>query len=153
MSFGASYPLLNNVLHIPSTRQPLDIRSTITYLLPPCLSYIVVAILVILPGTRTLRIAVWPLIAILAFRAAVYVDLSNGDPKNTFRNVQLEVSPILCVIVLEIRCILIQCGISISSRCLSLRYALWSGHSRRNPSSATSVPPILPHPSSWMHST
>lgn len=90
MSFGASYPLLNNVLHIPSTRQPLDIRSTITYLLPPCLSYIVVAILVILPGTRTLRIAVWPLIAILAFRAAVYVDLSNGDPKNTFRNVQLE---------------------------------------------------------------
>jgi len=93
MSVGASLPeFLKGILHLPSTRQPFDIRSTVTYLLPACLSYIMVAILVMLPGTRTLRIALWPLIALLAFRAAVYVDLSNGDPQRTHLNVDFAVS-------------------------------------------------------------
>ena len=92
MSFGADRPFLNDILHVSSMRQPFDVRSTITYLLPACLSYIVVAILVTLPGTRTLRIALWPLIAILAFRAAAYVDFSNGNPQSAYLNANFAVS-------------------------------------------------------------
>ena len=91
MSVGADLTFLKDILPVPSTRLPFDVRSTITYLLPAWLSYIVVAILVMLPGTRTLRIALWPLIALLAFRAAVYVDLSNGDPQRTHLNVDFTV--------------------------------------------------------------
>ena len=92
MFAGVDLPFLSAILHVPLTRQPFDIHSVIIYLLPACLSYIVVAILVVLPGTRTLRVALWPLIAILAFRGAVSVDLSNGDPHKTYRNVDFGVS-------------------------------------------------------------
>ncbi|KAL4068169.1 hypothetical protein J3A83DRAFT_4097323 [Scleroderma citrinum] len=94
MSFGADLPFLDNILHVPSTKHPFDARSTIIYLLPACLSYFVTAILVILPGTRTLRIALWPLILLLAFRATVCVDLSNGDPQRTYLNMVM-----LCITI------------------------------------------------------
>ena len=93
MSFVGDSPFINAIL--PSTRHAFDIRSTIIYLLPACLSYVAVAILVLFPGTRSLRIALWPLIAILAFRAAVYVDLSNGDPQSTYLNANFAVSHVL----------------------------------------------------------
>lgn len=93
MTFIADSPLINAIL--PSTRHPFNIPSTITYLLPACLSYVAVAILVMLPGTRPLRIALWPLIALLVFRAAAYIDFSNGDPRSTYLNANFAVSYIL----------------------------------------------------------
>ena len=93
MSFIADPPFINTIL--PSTRYPFDIRSAITYLLPACLSYVTVAILVMLPGTRLLRIALWPLIALLAFRAAACVDFSNSDPQSTYHNTKFAVSHVL----------------------------------------------------------
>ena len=92
MLAGVDLPFLSAIFHIPLTRQPFDIHSAIVYLLPACLSYIVIATLVVLPGTRTLRVALWPLITILAFRGAVSVDLSNGDPQKSYRNVDFGVS-------------------------------------------------------------
>ncbi|KAI6139049.1 hypothetical protein BKA82DRAFT_4229409 [Pisolithus tinctorius] len=78
-----------NVFRVPpaSERLPFDTYTFFAYILPPCLAYHVVALLVILPGTRMLRIALWPLIALLAFRAAMYVDLTGGNPQRTFLNV------------------------------------------------------------------
>ncbi|KAL4064185.1 hypothetical protein V8B97DRAFT_1876111 [Scleroderma yunnanense] len=98
MSAGANLSFVDNIVHFPLTKVPFDVYSTITYVLPASLSYIVVATLVMLPGTRTLRIALWPLIALLAFRAAVCVDFSNGDPQSTYLNVDFALV-MLCVAI------------------------------------------------------
>lgn len=70
-----------------SERLPFDTYTFFAYVLPPCLSYHVVALLVIFPGTRILRIALWPLIALLAFRAAVSVDFTGGNPVLIYLNI------------------------------------------------------------------
>ncbi|KIK26735.1 hypothetical protein PISMIDRAFT_675660 [Pisolithus microcarpus 441] len=74
--------MFTDILRVPpaSERLPLNTYTLFAYVLPPCLSYYVVALLVILPGTRMLRIVLWPLIALLAVRAAVSVDFTGGDP-------------------------------------------------------------------------
>ena len=95
MPVGDNWSFLNDTFHLSSTKQAFDVRSTITYLLPAFLSYIAFAILAIRPGTRTLRIALWPLVALLAFRAATCVDLSNGNPKNAWFNVDFAVSLVI----------------------------------------------------------
>ncbi|KAI6151254.1 hypothetical protein BKA82DRAFT_4125654 [Pisolithus tinctorius] len=64
-----------------------DIYTFFAYVLPPCLAYQVVAVLVILPGTRMLRIALWPLIVFLAVRVEMFVDFSCGNPQWSFLNV------------------------------------------------------------------
>ncbi|KAI6039567.1 hypothetical protein EDC04DRAFT_2568328 [Pisolithus marmoratus] len=81
-----SWTLLET-LSIDILRAPPTICTLFTHVLPPCFSYYVVAVLVILPDTRTLRVAMWPLIIFLAFRAAVSVDFSFEDPRQTHLNV------------------------------------------------------------------
>ena len=88
MSFSASW---ESFLNLALAKQPFDVLSTITHLVPAFSSYIAFAILTMLPGTRTLRIGLWPLIALLAYRAAACVDLSNGNPKNSWLNVDFAV--------------------------------------------------------------
>ncbi|KAI6138130.1 hypothetical protein BKA82DRAFT_4250756 [Pisolithus tinctorius] len=61
-----------------SERRPFDTSTFFAYIVPT---------LVILPGTRVLRIALWPLVALLAFRATMGIDLTGGDPQKTFFNV------------------------------------------------------------------
>ncbi|KIO04294.1 hypothetical protein M404DRAFT_143647 [Pisolithus tinctorius Marx 270] len=70
-----------------SERRPFDTSTFFAYIVPTCLSYYVAAVLVILPGTRVLRIALWPLVALLAFRATMGIDFTGGDPQKTFFNV------------------------------------------------------------------
>ncbi|KAI6046704.1 membrane bound O-acyl transferase family-domain-containing protein [Pisolithus marmoratus] len=65
---------------------PFDLSTLFTHVLPACVSYYVFAVLVILPGTRTLRISLWPLIVLLAYRAAVLVDFSCNNPQRTYLN-------------------------------------------------------------------
>ncbi|KAI6130072.1 membrane bound O-acyl transferase family-domain-containing protein [Pisolithus croceorrhizus] len=88
MSWTSLQSLPTDILRVPpaSERLSFDTYTFLAYILPPCLAYHVVALLVILPGTRILRIALWPLIALLAFRAAVYVDFTGGNPQRTFLN-------------------------------------------------------------------
>lgn len=80
--------LSNDVLRVPPTSAtlPFDIYTLLTYVLPAFLSYYIVAVLAILPGTRMLRLAIWPLTVFLAFRAAVSVDFSGKNPQRTYIN-------------------------------------------------------------------
>jgi len=83
---------LRNVLGVPSTKFPIDSATFVSYVLPPLVCYIVVALLAITPQTRTLRVALWPLVALLALRAALSVDMSLGEPAQKFLNIDLVVS-------------------------------------------------------------
>ncbi|KAI6040569.1 hypothetical protein EDC04DRAFT_2602355 [Pisolithus marmoratus] len=89
MSWTSLRSLPIDIFRVPPVeeRLPFNKYSFLAYILPAYLSYHVMALLVILPRTRLLRIALWPLITLLAFRAAVYIDFSGGDPKRTFVNV------------------------------------------------------------------
>ncbi|KAI6151258.1 hypothetical protein BKA82DRAFT_1005759, partial [Pisolithus tinctorius] len=80
--------LLTNVLSVPPTSGtlPLNIYTLVAYVLPACLSYYVVAVLVILPGTRTPRVALWPIIVFLAFRVVMFIDFSCGNPQRSYLN-------------------------------------------------------------------
>ncbi|KAF9242034.1 hypothetical protein BU15DRAFT_44203 [Melanogaster broomeanus] len=85
MSFAA----LRDVLPVPSTPISIDPTSFVSYVLPPLLSYFVVAILAVTPQTHSLRVALWPLVTLLALRAALSLDLSLGKPELSFLNIDL----------------------------------------------------------------
>ena len=89
---GARIPsmlLLWDELGIPPTQVPISLQTFISYVIPPVACYFVAAVLVITPQTRAIRVALWPIIALLAFRAAVSVDISHGKPEQKCFNVQL----------------------------------------------------------------
>ncbi|KAI5980735.1 hypothetical protein EDD15DRAFT_2392726 [Pisolithus albus] len=73
MGLSCQSLMFTDILRVPpvSERLPLNAYTLSAYVLPPCLSYYVVALLVMLPGTRMLRILLWPLIALSAVRAAL----------------------------------------------------------------------------------
>ena len=52
----------------------------ITELLPPLVCYYATAILVLLPGTLPIRLALWPITIWTAFRASTQLDLAAGWP-------------------------------------------------------------------------
>ncbi|KAI6138545.1 hypothetical protein BKA82DRAFT_4235258, partial [Pisolithus tinctorius] len=89
-----------DILRVPPTsaRVPLDIYTVFAYVLPLCLFYQLVAVLVILPGTRMLRIALWPLIVFLALRVAMFVDFSRGNPQWSCLNVGC-VMVVFCIVI------------------------------------------------------
>ncbi|KAF8838766.1 hypothetical protein BDN67DRAFT_1012866 [Paxillus ammoniavirescens] len=80
MSFVALY--LPDVLRIPSTRVPIDPTNFASYVLPPVLSYFAVAVLAVTPQTHSLRIALWPFVALLALRAAMSLDVPQRKSLN-----------------------------------------------------------------------
>jgi len=61
---------------------PLTLRSFFLVLFPPLLCYYITALLVLLPHTSVLRIALLPLTLFLAFRGATQLDLSFGHDSN-----------------------------------------------------------------------
>ncbi|KIJ13307.1 hypothetical protein PAXINDRAFT_100771 [Paxillus involutus ATCC 200175] len=78
------------VLRIPSIRAPIDPTNVISYVLPlVVLSYFAVAVLAVTPKTHSLRVALWPLVALLALRAAISIDLSLDVPQRQHLNVEL----------------------------------------------------------------
>lgn len=79
-------------LGIPSTKVPIDVITSVSYVLPPVVCYFVVAVLAVTPQTHTLRVALWPVIAFLALRAAISVDMSLGIPERKLFNVDLVAS-------------------------------------------------------------
>ncbi|KAG6373496.1 hypothetical protein JVT61DRAFT_6654 [Boletus reticuloceps] len=80
MSFASSW----NALGVPSTRIPIDGATFISHVLPPVVFYIASAVLAVTPQTHTVRVALWPLIALLALRAVLSVDMSHGKPECAF---------------------------------------------------------------------
>ncbi|KAF8836145.1 hypothetical protein BDN67DRAFT_974581 [Paxillus ammoniavirescens] len=87
-----SFAILSDVLRIPPTRVSIDSTNFALYVLPPVLSYFAVAILAVTPQTHSLRVALWPLIALLALRAAMSLDLSFDIPQRKFLNIDLVLS-------------------------------------------------------------
>ena len=59
-----------DALKAPLTRTPIDTAIFASYILPPLVCYLSLAILAIIPQTRSARIASWPIFALLALRAA-----------------------------------------------------------------------------------
>ncbi|KAG1795528.1 hypothetical protein EV424DRAFT_612501 [Suillus variegatus] len=84
-------PLLD-VLHLPTTRVLLTTETFASRVLPPVVCSFATAFLVLLPRTQSMRIALWPITAILAFRAATSLDMSMGQPKLALLNMQLQIS-------------------------------------------------------------
>jgi hypothetical protein len=89
MSFATSS--LSDVLQIPPTRAPINSTNFVLYVLPPVLSYFAVAILAVTPQTHSLRVALWPLVALLTLRAAMSLDMSFGIPQRKFLDIDLVV--------------------------------------------------------------
>ena len=76
----------------PSIRVPIDITIFVSHVLPPFLGYFFLAVLAVIPHTHVLRVSLWPIITLLALRAAVSVDMSLGEPDRKFRNTLFVVS-------------------------------------------------------------
>jgi hypothetical protein len=95
MSFASVVLLsLRNALGIPgpSTEIPIDSTTFVLYVLPPLICYLIVALLAVTPQTRAVRVALWPLVALLALRAALSMDMSLGKPEQKFLNILMVVS-------------------------------------------------------------
>ncbi|KAG2085290.1 uncharacterized protein F5147DRAFT_782105 [Suillus discolor] len=84
-------PLLD-VLRLPTTRVLLTTETFVSRVLPPVVCYFATAFLVLLPRTQPVRIALWPITAILALRAATSLDMSMGQQKLALLNMQLQIS-------------------------------------------------------------
>ncbi|KAG6371950.1 hypothetical protein JVT61DRAFT_8964 [Boletus reticuloceps] len=82
-------PSLWNALGVPSAKLPIDGPTLLSYVLPPLVCHFVAAVLAVTPRTRTIRVALWPLVALLALRAALSVDMSQGRTERKFLNVDL----------------------------------------------------------------
>ena len=61
-------------------RQALSFNTFTTELLPPVLCYYATAVLILLPRTLPIRLALWPITVLAAFRASTQLDLSAGWP-------------------------------------------------------------------------
>ncbi|KAF8552918.1 hypothetical protein OG21DRAFT_1464965 [Imleria badia] len=85
MSFTALS--LRNALGVPSAKIPIDGPTFVSYVLPPLACYFVVAFLAVTPQTRTVRVALWPFVALLALRAALSLDMSLGKTEQKFNNI------------------------------------------------------------------
>lgn len=92
MSFTSTVLSLQNALGVPSAKVPIDSATLVLYILPPLVTYFLVAVLAVSPNTRTVLVALWPLVALLTLRAGISVDLSFGKTERTINNVGLVVS-------------------------------------------------------------
>ena len=69
-----------NALGVPSTKIPVDVAIIVSYILPPLVCYFALAALAVMPQTRAMQVALWPIFALLALRVAASVDMSRGNP-------------------------------------------------------------------------
>lgn len=79
MFFAVSF--LQDALGVPSTKVPIGATMFVSYVIPPVVCYIIAAVLAVMPQTRVVRAALCPVVALLAMRAALSVDLSLGNPE------------------------------------------------------------------------
>jgi hypothetical protein len=61
---------LPDYLRPATARAPLTIENFVFNVVPPVVCYFITAFLVLLPRTQPIRVAIWPIMAFLAFRAA-----------------------------------------------------------------------------------
>ncbi|OAX39692.1 hypothetical protein K503DRAFT_791816 [Rhizopogon vinicolor AM-OR11-026] len=67
---------LPDYLRPTTSRAPLTTENFVSNIVPPVICYFTTAFLVLLPRTQPIRVALWPITAFLAFRAAGALDMS-----------------------------------------------------------------------------
>ncbi|KAF8552899.1 hypothetical protein OG21DRAFT_1485819 [Imleria badia] len=78
---------LQYTVGVSSTEALVDEATTfISHVLPPMLCYFVMAVLAITPQTRTIRLALFPVMLLLALRAAVPMDVSLKGTERKFHH-------------------------------------------------------------------
>ena len=115
------------MLGIPPTPVPISPTTFVSYILPPLACYVVAAVLVITPQTRTVRVAFWPIITLLAFRAAVSVDMAQGGSEKKFFSMQL----VVCIFQ-HVRHMTADFAISFSESCQLLLCIPFAGQRPKN---------------------
>ncbi|KAG2127900.1 uncharacterized protein EDB93DRAFT_196437 [Suillus bovinus] len=83
-------------LHLTTPRAPLTTETFVSVILPPVVCYFATAFLVLLPRTQPVRIVLWPITAIFAFRSATSIDMCMGQPKLAYLNIDLQLS-MVCI--------------------------------------------------------
>ncbi|KAI9574142.1 hypothetical protein HD554DRAFT_2010885 [Boletus coccyginus] len=71
---------------VPTNKAPINITTLVSYVLPPVLFYFVTAVLAVTPHTRALRVALWPVVALLALRASFSVDMAPSNLGRKFHH-------------------------------------------------------------------
>jgi len=71
---------------VPTKRAPINVATLVSYVLPPVLFYFVMAVLAVTPHTRALRVALWPVVVLLALRASFSVDTALSSYERKFQN-------------------------------------------------------------------
>ena len=64
----------------------------VSHVLPPILGYFIVALLAVIPKTYALRIALWPVVTLLAWRTGASLDMSATNPDQRYNSTLLIVS-------------------------------------------------------------
>ena len=77
---GVSSGWFAGLMPPPQRRTPLNLKAFAVYVLPAYLCYYVMAVLVLLPGTRPYRLALLPLALYAIYIAASSCDMSAGIP-------------------------------------------------------------------------
>ncbi|KAG0707885.1 hypothetical protein DFH29DRAFT_893961 [Suillus ampliporus] len=85
-------------LRLPTDRVPVTTQNFVSDILPPVVCYFATAFLVLLPRTQPIRIALWPVTAFLAVCAARSLDVSMGQPKVMYWEIDLQIS-MFCIVV------------------------------------------------------
>ena len=65
---------------------------SVSHALPPILGYFTVALLAVTPNTHVFRLALWPAVALSAWRAGASLDMSVTDPDQRYNNTLFVVS-------------------------------------------------------------
>lgn len=73
MSYAAP-AMWDTIQGVLKTITPINIATFISHVLPPVLFYFIIAALATMPHTRTLRMALWPVLSLFAWRATFSAD-------------------------------------------------------------------------------
>ncbi|KAF8546979.1 hypothetical protein OG21DRAFT_1517737 [Imleria badia] len=83
---------LHDTVGVSSTNGLIEeVTTFISHVVPPMLCYFVMAVLAITPQTRTIRLALFPAMVLLALRAAFPMDMSLKITERTLHQVYLQI--------------------------------------------------------------
>jgi flagellar motor switch protein FliM len=83
-TFNLKKAVQAGVLFTRTFVDPEEVTTFISHVLPLMLCYFIMAVLAITPQTRTLRIALFPAMVVLALRATLSMDMSLKNTERKF---------------------------------------------------------------------
>ncbi|KAH7912162.1 hypothetical protein BJ138DRAFT_1112620 [Hygrophoropsis aurantiaca] len=98
---------LRDILQLAPTKSALTLNGFVSDILPPIFCYFVTAVLVLIPRTHWIRLALWPITVVLALRATSSTDFALNDPRQAFWNIDLVLS-MFCITTRTLQWILMK---------------------------------------------